>query len=132
MPIWICARATPSARRRRPRCSPCPIAGRSKSSTPIPVPRSVTPSSRPCATARPRRSQSPTTDVPPDTTTLYLPERLTAMADFDRAELDEMVQRWVQANKDCEARRDWKPLADFYTADATYGWNYGPTEEFMA
>ncbi|WP_330256376.1 nuclear transport factor 2 family protein [Nocardia sp. NBC_00565] len=54
------------------------------------------------------------------------------MTDFDRAELDDMVQRWVQANKDCEAAGDWRPLAEFYTEDATYGWNYGPTQEFMA
>ncbi len=27
---------------------------------------------------------------------------------------------------------DWKPMADMYTEDATYGWNFGPTEEFMA
>ncbi|MGV9663977.1 nuclear transport factor 2 family protein [Nocardia niigatensis] len=54
------------------------------------------------------------------------------MADFDRAELDEMVRRWLQANKDCEAAGDWRPLAEFYTPDATYGWNYGPTQEFMA
>ncbi|MTE14361.1 nuclear transport factor 2 family protein [Nocardia aurantiaca] len=54
------------------------------------------------------------------------------MADFDRAELDEMVRRWLQANKDCEEKGDWRPLADFYTEDATYGWNYGPKQEFMA
>ena len=54
------------------------------------------------------------------------------MADFDRAELDEMVRRWLQANRDCEAAGDWRPLAEFYTEDATYGWNYGPTHEFMA
>ncbi|MRH91307.1 nuclear transport factor 2 family protein [Nocardia sp. SYP-A9097] len=54
------------------------------------------------------------------------------MADFDRAELDEMVRRWLQANKECEAAGDWLPLAEFYTEDATYGWNYGPTQEFMA
>ncbi|MEV0062114.1 nuclear transport factor 2 family protein [Nocardia sp. NPDC050718] len=54
------------------------------------------------------------------------------MAAFDRAELDEMVTRWLQANKDCEAEGDWRPLAQYYTEDATYGWNYGPTQEFMA
>ncbi|WP_019925125.1 nuclear transport factor 2 family protein [Nocardia sp. BMG111209] len=54
------------------------------------------------------------------------------MADFDRAELDEMVRRWLQANRDCEAAGDWRPLAEFYTEDATYGWNYGPKQEFMA
>ncbi len=26
---------------------------------------------------------------------------------------------------------DWKPLADFYTEDATYGWNIGPKEDVM-
>ncbi|WP_216902636.1 nuclear transport factor 2 family protein [Nocardia alni] len=54
------------------------------------------------------------------------------MAGFDRAELDEMVSRWLQANKDCEAAGDWRPLAEYYTEDATYGWNYGPKQEFMA
>ncbi|MCX4098505.1 nuclear transport factor 2 family protein [Nocardia sp. alder85J] len=54
------------------------------------------------------------------------------MADFDRAELDEMVRRWLQANHECEEAGDWRPLADYYTEDATYGWNYGPTQEFMA
>ena len=43
-----------------------------------------------------------------------------------------MVERWLQANRDCEAAGDWKPLADMYTEDATYGWNYGPTTDFMA
>ncbi|QCQ90263.1 nuclear transport factor 2 family protein [Rhodococcus sp. SGAir0479] len=54
------------------------------------------------------------------------------MTGFDRGELDEMVQRWVDGNKKAEAAGDWKPLADFYTEDATYGWNYGPTQDFMA
>ncbi len=54
------------------------------------------------------------------------------MAGFDRDELDEMVARWLQANKDCEAAGDWRPLAEYYTEDATYGWNYGPKQEFMA
>ncbi|WP_327098505.1 nuclear transport factor 2 family protein [Nocardia vinacea] len=54
------------------------------------------------------------------------------MADFDRAELDEMVRRWLQANRECEAEGDWRPLAEYYTEDATYGWNYGPKQEFMA
>ncbi|NMN97068.1 nuclear transport factor 2 family protein [Antrihabitans stalactiti] len=54
------------------------------------------------------------------------------MTGYERAELDEMVQRWVDENKRCEKLGDWKPLADMYTEDATYGWNYGPTQEFMA
>ena len=54
------------------------------------------------------------------------------MPTFDRDELDEMVRRWLQANRDCEAIGDWRPLAELYTEDATYGWNFGPREDFMA
>ena len=53
------------------------------------------------------------------------------MAPFRRAELEEMVQRWLDANRRCEQAGDWRPLAAMYTADATYGWNMGPGEEFM-
>ncbi|MFW0795484.1 nuclear transport factor 2 family protein [Gordonia sp. CPCC 205515] len=51
---------------------------------------------------------------------------------FDRAELEEMKQRWLDANVVAEKAGDWKPLAEFYTEDATYGWNYGPDKDFMA
>ena len=51
---------------------------------------------------------------------------------YPRSEIDEMVERWLQANRDAEAAGDWGPLADMYTPDATYGWNYGPKENFMA
>jgi hypothetical protein len=54
------------------------------------------------------------------------------MASFERAELDEMIRRWVVENQRCEEKGDWRPLAEMYTADATYGWNYGPKQEFMA
>ncbi|ATQ30964.1 hypothetical protein CS378_20970 [Rhodococcus ruber] len=54
------------------------------------------------------------------------------MAPFDRAELDEMIERWIGANMKAEAAGDWKPLAEMYTEDATYGWNYGPKDDFMA
>jgi hypothetical protein len=54
------------------------------------------------------------------------------MPAYPRAEIEEMVERWLQANKDAEAAGDWGPMADLYTVDATYGWNYGPTENFMA
>jgi hypothetical protein len=47
-------------------------------------------------------------------------------------ELSEMVQRWLQANLDAQKAGDWTGLATMYTEDATYGWNLGPTEEFMA
>lgn len=51
---------------------------------------------------------------------------------YPRAEMEEMVQRWLQTNEDCEAAGDWKPLAHMYTEDATYGWNYGTDTDFMA
>lgn len=53
------------------------------------------------------------------------------MVSFERAELDEWVQTWLQANKDCEQAGDWTPLAGFYAVDATYGWNIGPKEDVM-
>jgi len=46
--------------------------------------------------------------------------------------MEEMVQRWLDANKEAEEKNDWKILASFYTDDATYGWNTGAGEDFMA
>lgn len=54
------------------------------------------------------------------------------MSGYRRDELEEMVERWLQANRDAEAAGDWKAMADLYTSDATYGWNYGPDTDFMA
>ena len=51
---------------------------------------------------------------------------------FPRPEIEEMVQRWLDTNRRCEEARDWAALADLYTDDATYGWNFGSREEFMA
>ncbi len=48
-----------------------------------------------------------------------------------REALEDWTQRWLKANQDAEAAGDWKPLADFYTEDATYGWNIGPKEDVM-
>ena len=53
------------------------------------------------------------------------------MAALSREQLEEWVERWLQANRDAEKAGDWKPLADFYTDDATYGWNIGPKEDVM-
>ena len=53
------------------------------------------------------------------------------MASHSRADLEAWVDRWLQANKDCEKAGDWRPLGDFYAADATYGWNIGPKEDVM-
>src|ERR687883_142190 len=54
------------------------------------------------------------------------------MPAYPREELEAMVERWLDTNRRCEEARDWRPLADLYTEDATYGWNIGPHEEFMA
>ena len=54
------------------------------------------------------------------------------MPPFPRDEMEEMVERWLETNRKCEESRDWRPLADMYTEDATYGWNLGSKEEFMA
>ena len=51
---------------------------------------------------------------------------------YDRAEMDAFWERWLDANRQAEADRDWRPMADFYTEDATYGWMYTPDEHFMA
>ena len=53
------------------------------------------------------------------------------MAAYPRAELEEMVERWLDANRQGEAKKDWRHMADFYTEHATYGWNVGPNDEFM-
>ena len=53
------------------------------------------------------------------------------MPAFGRQELEDWVERWLEANRVCEQKGDWKPLADFYTEDATYGWNIGPKEDVM-
>jgi hypothetical protein len=48
-----------------------------------------------------------------------------------REQLDKWVEEWLEANRLAERNGDWKPLADFYTDDATYGWNIGPKEDVM-
>jgi hypothetical protein len=54
------------------------------------------------------------------------------MPAFPRAELEAMVERWLQVNQEAEATGDWRVMADCYATDATYGWNYGPGTDFMA
>jgi hypothetical protein len=53
------------------------------------------------------------------------------MPSIPRKELDNWVERWLDANRVCEQKGDWKPLADFYAEHATYGWNIGPKEDVM-
>jgi hypothetical protein len=53
------------------------------------------------------------------------------MPSLSRDELENWVERWLQANRDAEKAGDWAALADFYAEDATYGWNIGPKEDVM-
>jgi hypothetical protein len=48
-----------------------------------------------------------------------------------REQLEDFVERWLEVNREAERKGDWRGLADFYTDDATYGWNIGPKEDVM-
>lgn len=55
------------------------------------------------------------------------------MPKYPRAELQEMMNRWIEANHQAEVERDWvKHLGPHYTDDAEYTWNVGPHEDFVA
>ncbi len=54
------------------------------------------------------------------------------MPAFPRAELEEMVRRWLAANEAAGRSGDWSRMPDFYTEDAVYTWNNGPKWEFVA
>ena len=54
------------------------------------------------------------------------------MTAFHYEELDKMVSGGSRPTAGPRRRSDWGPMADMYTEDATYGWNIGPNEEFMA
>ena len=54
------------------------------------------------------------------------------MPAFPREELEEMVQRWLDINRRCEEQLRLAADGRMYTEDATYGWNVGPNDEFMA
>jgi len=53
------------------------------------------------------------------------------MPAFDRAEMDEMIVRWLEANRLAEENKDWSQIGSFYTADANYGWVSGPDNETL-
>ncbi len=55
------------------------------------------------------------------------------MAKYPREELEEMLRRWLEANRKAEQAGNWaQHLGGFYTDDAEYRWNVGPNEEFVA
>lgn len=52
---------------------------------------------------------------------------------YAREELEAMVTRWQEANKNAERENNWrKYLGPHYTDDAVYRWALGPKEEFVA
>ena len=53
------------------------------------------------------------------------------MPSLSRQQLEDFVERWLEANREAERKGDWRGLADFYTDTATYGWNIGPKEDVM-
>lgn len=55
------------------------------------------------------------------------------MPEYPRQELEDMVERWLAANRQSEKEGDWiKNLGAMYTDDAEYRWNMGPDREFVA
>ena len=68
----------------------------------------------------------------PDASTVHQGEQKSNQCRHCPAKtLDNWVEQWLEANRECERNGDWTPLADFYTDDATYGWNIGPKEDVM-
>jgi len=54
------------------------------------------------------------------------------MSEITREEIEEMVARWVEANRAAGESGDWSKMSQFYTEDALYTWNCGPRWEFKA
>jgi hypothetical protein len=54
------------------------------------------------------------------------------MPAFPRAELEEMVRRFVAANDEAGRTGDWSQMPRFYAEDAVYTWNIGSNWEFVA
>ena len=80
------------------------------------------------SSAKPRKQQLPSTyDV------LASPTPIVAPKPYPREELEEMCERWMEANRQAEATGDWvSTLGALYHEDAAYRWNIGPGEEFVA
>lgn len=55
------------------------------------------------------------------------------MPAYPREELEQMMERWLAANRDAEQAGNWaRYLGPMYTEDAEYSWNMGPNREFVA
>ena len=44
------------------------------------------------------------------------------MPQYSRAEMEDMVSRWLAVNHKAEQQGDWRCLADFFAEDIVYGW----------
>lgn len=54
------------------------------------------------------------------------------MPAYPRSEMEEMVERWLQANRRAENGSNWRAvLGNLYTEDAEYRANMGPNKEFF-
>lgn len=51
---------------------------------------------------------------------------------LSRAEIEEFWDSWLAVNRRAEASGDWRPMAEWYAEDASYGWMYSVDEHFMA
>ena len=54
------------------------------------------------------------------------------MAAYPRAELEEMIRRFVAENNRAGTTGDWSKMSQFYAGDALYTWNVGQNWEFAA
>ena len=54
------------------------------------------------------------------------------MPEFPRAEMGEMVSRWLATNAEARATANWTLLAPFYTDDAVYTYDIGPLHRLVA
>ena len=55
------------------------------------------------------------------------------MASYPREEMEEMMRRWHAAHDEAQSSGAWgRLLGPLYREDATYTWNVGPNEQFVA
>lgn len=54
------------------------------------------------------------------------------MGGFDRCELEDFWQSWLEANRTADRAGDWTGLARFYAPDATFAWTCSATDHFLA
>lgn len=53
------------------------------------------------------------------------------MSGYPRAEIEEMIELFMEANREAEEKKDWSKIGDFYTDDAKYAWSVSQDEEAL-